>query len=553
MADRKKAVIYTRVSTDMQVDGFSLDAQLREVTKLCDMENLEVVKVYEEKGKSAKSIEGRPQFQEMLHDIETGTVVCDYVCVYKLSRFGRNATDVLNSLEFIQGFGVNLMCKEDYINSSTEMGSFMIKILSAVSEMERQNILVQSMSGRREKAIQGKWNGGFAPYGYTLIDKNLVIVPEEAEVVKRIFELFVFEDMGYTTVAKQLNLLGIKRKKAPNSQRAFEDWYASAVKSILDNPVYCGKMAYGRRVKKKVSGTRNQYRQVKGETPIISEGKHEAIISEEVFELCQIKRKATGVKFTSSNAAAPRNLLSGILRCPDCGSPMYSNKNSWTNKDGTKQDRFYYSCGHSKACKGGECKPNSVRADKMEDEVLEYIRNLVNNKKFADAIQAKIGQKIDTVQLDKELSGYKARLAEILNTKARLEKEIDNCPLDTPYRDKILEDMNKRLYGSYALLDEVEQAIAETEDKKRAVEQKALNEEGVYKILLNFNKVFDRLDGEGQKRLLASFVQKITLNKGEKLEERTINSIIFNFTVILDKDNSLVEQQHVETVVLMSK
>jgi hypothetical protein len=68
------------------------------------------------------------------------------------------------------------------------------------------------------------------------------------------------------------------------------------------------------------------------------------------------------------------HLLTGIVKCHHCGSPMYINKNSWTNKDGSKKEIFYYSCGHNKACKGGECSPNSVRAEALEDQVVGYIR-----------------------------------------------------------------------------------------------------------------------------------------------------------------------------------
>ena len=87
-----------------------------------------------------------------------------YVLVFKLSRFGRNAADVLNSLQLMQDFGVNLICVEDGIDSSKDAGKLMISVLSAVAEIERENIRTQTMAGREQKAREGKWNGGFAPY-----------------------------------------------------------------------------------------------------------------------------------------------------------------------------------------------------------------------------------------------------------------------------------------------------------------------------------------------------------------------------------------------------
>ncbi len=94
--------------------------------------------------------------------------------VFKLSRFGRNAADVLNSLQLMQDFGVNLICVEDGIDSSKDAGKLMISVLSAVAEIERENIRTQRQwAGCEQKAREGKWNGGFAPYGYKLENGNL--------------------------------------------------------------------------------------------------------------------------------------------------------------------------------------------------------------------------------------------------------------------------------------------------------------------------------------------------------------------------------------------
>ena len=126
--------------------------------------------IRKEEGHSGKNINGRPEFVRMLQDIEDCKDDASYVLVFKLSRFGRNAADVLNSLQLMQDFGVNLICVEDGINSAKESGKLMISILSAVAELERENILAQTMEGRRQKAREGKWNDVFAPYGYKLVD-----------------------------------------------------------------------------------------------------------------------------------------------------------------------------------------------------------------------------------------------------------------------------------------------------------------------------------------------------------------------------------------------
>ena len=118
----------------MQVDGFSLDAQKDKLKKYADFQNMAVVGEYSDEGKSGKNIEGRPQFRQMLKDIETGKDKVEYVLVFKLSRFGRNAADVLSSLQQMQDYGVNLICVEDGIDSSKDSGKLMISVLSAVAE-----------------------------------------------------------------------------------------------------------------------------------------------------------------------------------------------------------------------------------------------------------------------------------------------------------------------------------------------------------------------------------------------------------------------------------
>lgn len=152
----------------------------------------------------------------MLNDISSGSVEADYVLVFKLSRFGRNAKDILNSLTYIKRYGVNLICKEDGLDSSTSMDKMMITILGAVAEMERENILAQTMLGREEKAKQGGWNGGFAPYGYELSDGKLHIKEDEAAIVRLVFDKFVNGGMGYSTIAGYLNRQDIPKMHLKN-------------------------------------------------------------------------------------------------------------------------------------------------------------------------------------------------------------------------------------------------------------------------------------------------------------------------------------------------
>lgn len=206
----------------MEVDGYSLDAQKDKLKKYAEFQDMIVVGEYSDEGKSGKNIEGRPQFLQMLKDIESGKDKVEFVLVFKLSRFGRNAADVLTSLQRMQDFGVNLICMEDGIDSSKDSGKLMISVLSAVAEIERENILVQTMEGRRQKAREGKWNGGFAPYGYKLANGELLIAEDEAEVIRIIYDKYVNTTMGASAVSNYLNEHGYKKKK---DGTLYKDYY----------------------------------------------------------------------------------------------------------------------------------------------------------------------------------------------------------------------------------------------------------------------------------------------------------------------------------------
>ena len=113
---------------------------------------------------------------------------------------------------------VNLICVEDGIDSSKDAGKLMISVLSAVAEIERENILVQTMEGRRQKAREGRWNGGFAPYGYQLVNGELIIAEDEAEIIRIIYDKFVNTTMGMAAIAAFLNNSGYEKSFARITQ-----------------------------------------------------------------------------------------------------------------------------------------------------------------------------------------------------------------------------------------------------------------------------------------------------------------------------------------------
>ncbi len=113
------------------------------------------------------------------------------------------------------------------------------------------------MEGRKQKAREGKWNGGFAPYGYKLVNGELQIAEDEVDVIKLIYDKFIHTTMGANSIAKYLNDHGYVKKQRQNG--TLNTFSAHFVKLVLDNPIYCGKIAFGRKKNEKVAGKRNEY------------------------------------------------------------------------------------------------------------------------------------------------------------------------------------------------------------------------------------------------------------------------------------------------------
>ena len=531
MNKKIKCDIYTRVSTTMQVDGYSLDAQKEKLKRYAEFQNMEIVNEYSDEGKSGKSVEGRPEFQRMLDNIESGTDEVQFVLVFKLSRFGRNAADVLNSLQRMQDFGVNLICVEDGIDSSKDSGKLMISVLSAVAEIERENILVQTMEGRKQKAREGKWNGGFAPYGYELVNGELQIAEDEAEIIHLIYDKFIHTNMGISAIAAWLNQHGYKKKKRQNN--TLDAFASSFIKGVLDNPVYCGKLAYGRRKNEKVSGTRNEYRIVKQENYMLHDGIHEGIISETDWELAHQKREKTGVKYEKTHSLDHEHILSGILRCPLCGSGMYGNVNRKKKKDGTLyKDYFYYACKHRRLVDGHKCGYRKQWSEeKINNAVEEVIRKLVKNPKFEEAILNKIGSRIDTEEIEKEIERLEKQYRQLTGAKGRLGQQMDSLDIMDKFYEKKYQDMETRLYRLYDEIEGVENSIEEVKNRLLNIRQQKISEENVYQFLLYFDKLYDKFTDLEKKEFLNSFVEQVDIYEQEQPDGRFLKHIKFRFPV----------------------
>lgn len=514
---KKNCYIYTRVSTSMQVDGFSLDAQKEKLRRYAEFQEFTVTGEYSDEGKSGKNIEGRPEFQCMLNDISNGKDSVEYVLVFKLSRFGRNAADVLSSLQLMQDYGVNLICVEDGIDSSKDSGKLMISVLSAVAEIERENILVQTMEGRKQKAREGKWNGGFAPYGYELIDGELKIAEDEAEIIRVIYDKFIHTTMGANAVARYLNRQGYVKKKRQNG--TLDSFTAHFVKIVLDNPIYCGKIAFGRRKTEKIQGSRNQYHVVKQEEYPVYDGIHDAIISEENWQLAQEKRKKDGSFY---------------------------------------RDYWYYACKHRLEYDGHKCTyKKQIHQDKVNDAVVEVIRHIVKNSQFDTAIKEKLEASVDLKTYENEEKSVKAQIKQLTVAKDRLGNQIDRLDYSDKHYEKKYNDMQNRMDSLYDEIAEANDSLETVQMQIQGIREQQISQKRVYEFLELFDIIYEDFSEVEKKEFFQSFIKSIEIYPQPLESGQILKSIQFRFPVYyqgIETDTFFPKSEKtVETVVLMSR
>lgn len=554
--EKTKVYIYTRVSTTMQIDGYSLDAQKARMKAYADFNDYQIVGEYEDAGKSGKSIEGRASFCRMMEDIKSGKDGVAYVLVFKLSRFGRNAADVLSTLQVMQDFGVNLICVEDGIDSSKDAGKLMISVLSAVAEIERENIRVQTMEGRIQKAREGRWNGGFAPYGYRLVDGVLQINEDEAPAIRTIFKQYVNTDTGANGLSKYLETHGFQKLARQNGTSPL--FSATLIRAILKNPVYCGKIAFGRRKLEKIHGTRNEYHQVSQENYLLVDGLHEGIVSEELWNAAQVKLLAQSKRYEPVNRskAEQAHLLSALVKCPICGAGMYSNKCTKRKKDGTPYKSFsYYSCKHRKMQRGQKCDFNKqIQEEVLDNAVVEVIIKLVSNPKFAAMMQEKINSKVDTTAIEQEIAAAEKMLRQYYSVKSKIMEEIDTLDPDDRHYIIRKSDLDERLYRMYDKIEEAENNLMDARAKKQAIEADKITGDNIYKVLICFEKLYNVMNPLERKKLMEHLISEIQIYPERQPNGQWLKSIKFRLPIVeSDIDLCLDNESHTECVIALSK
>ena len=487
-------------------EGISLEGQEREIIEYCKRNNINLVKVYRDEGISGKDIEGRDEFKEMLDYALKNNV--DTIISFKLSRFTRKLKDLANTIDLLDENDINLIFIEDGINTKTPTGRFMCYIVGAVAEMERENTSDFVSMTMGQNALKGNWNGGIV-FGYDSDDsKKLIINKDEKMIVEKIFYYFTEKNWGYKKIANYLNHRNLKTKKGT-------DWSINSIKQVLDNPIYVGKVRWGQHKdwdKKRRKGKTEEY--------ILVDGNHEPIISEETWEKAQAIRKVRGKK--SAKVYEGNFLLSGLLRCPQCGASMLSHR---TKKKNGKGYYRYYQCSSFFNKGSSVCKSNLINADLAEETVIKKINEFVQKPEIIETIvkEIKSQSQIDTEPyirdlqvIDKELAKVEKKKKE--NLQLQFNEKIDAETLSE--MNSFLREKEKNLnYKKIAIMEDLSQLQSNT----------ILDADEIQAIFENFNLLFEKADVEQKKKLLRSIIDEIYVNDSDNIKNRTVRQIKFYF------------------------
>uniref|UniRef100_UPI0040285B12 recombinase zinc beta ribbon domain-containing protein n=1 Tax=Lachnospira eligens TaxID=39485 RepID=UPI0040285B12 len=324
--------------------------------------------------------------------------------------------------------------------------------------------------------------------------------------------------------------------KQGDKSEAYDDYF---LKKIIDNPVYMGKIAYGRRRTEKKTGTRNEMHVVEQSEFPVYEGIHEAIISEEDWNLAQEKRSINNYRREKIHDPEHAHILSGILKCPCCGKGMYGNIAKAGRKD--KKTRYYYYCKNTVNATGHKCTFRcNIEQSQIDDVLAKLITAMTREGKFKDAIQDRIGATVDTSDLEKQLSVLNANLHQAEIIKTRLEQQMDNLDVTDIHYDKKISDLQRRLDTQYDKIDEIEEAIADLKSQVYELKKNQIDADSIYGFLNAFNELYAECTDAEKKQFMQVFIERIDIFSERREDGNWIRNIKFEFPVPVLRDGKEV-------------
>lgn len=305
---------YIRVSTNDQME-LSPESQLKEILKYAQANGITVPEAYvfmEKEGRSGKRAGNRPEFQRMIATAKTRPRPFDVILVWKFSRFARNQDEST----FYKGMlrkklGINILSVSEPVLDGM-YGRLIELIIEWQDEFYSYNLSAEVRRGMEQKALRGGYQSAL-PYGYRSSASGGIpaVAEDQAQAVKMIFSLCADRGKTSTEIAAILNEKGFCTGRG----NPFE---GRSVLYILENPFYTGKVRWNR-------APHGSRRENPREEIFIADGRHEPLVSEELFNraalVLALQKKVTPVRVPSSC----RHFLSGLLKCPVCGSGLAFN------------------------------------------------------------------------------------------------------------------------------------------------------------------------------------------------------------------------------------
>ncbi|MEB4891167.1 recombinase family protein [Bacillus thuringiensis] len=377
-----KAAIYIRVSTQEQIENYSIEVQRERIRAFCKAKNWDVYDEYIDGGYSGSNLE-RPAIKKLLNDLKS----IDVVVVYKLDRLSRSQRDTLELIEehFLKN-DVDFVSITETLDTSTPFGKAMIGILSVFAQLERETIAERMRMGHLKRAEKGlRGNGGdYDPAGYTRQDGHLIIKKDEAAHIKRAFDLY---EQYYS----------ITRVQEALKEEGYPIWRFRRYRDILSNTLYIGRVTF--------SG--NEY-----------EGQHEPIVSLEQFKRVQTLLK----RHKGHNAhKAKQSLLSGLITCSCCGE-KYLSYSTGKSKDAESQRYYYYICRAKRFPSEYEerCMNKTWSRKKLEEIVISELKSLTEEKKRTNKKEKKINYEKLIKDIDKKME----RLLDLFMNNTNISKNL---------------------------------------------------------------------------------------------------------------------------------
>lgn len=519
----KNVVIYTRVSSAEQVEGFSLETQVEDLEKFIAYKGFTLLERFQDRGFSAKDIENRSDYKRMMNYIKSnakGPNKVDAIIVWKLSRFSRNSLDLQQALQELEQLNCHLIAEKDGLNTFNDMNKVILKLLGIFAELERTNIANNVRSGMKKGAQEGHWMGGVAPFGYMTIpkttqdDSTLKIHDVEASVVRKIFELYA-KNNGLAKIADLLN------NKLMIKTRRNCLWTYNTITQILDNPVYIGMIQYGKHSdwNRKGRAGKNSIDNI-----VLVKGKHDAIINTETWNAVRAIKEERG--FKPEKTRKTEQLLSGKILCPVCGTPMVSTITSKKREDGTIRNNYYYQCGRYNNTKA--CKPNLVKKDIIDEQVKQLLFDFAKSPNLHELVIKKMNKSLDYSELTETISRSEKEMKSIeQKIKNGYEILLEVGSKNTLSKEKIIAQITMLEEKMSAL----KQNISQANDRILIIKNEVKIGKDISYMLSNLESFFEKASLEKQKQVMDYLIKQIIVNNDPDINKRSmIDKIILQFS-----------------------